>query len=166
MDDVAALQAIIDRSVAAAGPSMRRNFEPPEHGLTTRQLLRYWGSGHQQVALATVTATGAPRVAPVGAILRGPAFYVPSSSDAARVAHVRSRPAVSFTHWISLRIAVVVHGTARVVAPDSDEFGDIDATYFGGEWWDRLRAERTGLYLRVDPDRIFAWAADLTTFPE
>ncbi len=158
------LQGLIDRSTAAAGPSLRRNFELPDHALSARQLTNYWSDGHQQVALATVTAMGAPRVAPVGALLRGAVFYVPSERGAARVVHITRRPSVSFTHWISLRIAVIVHGMAQKVGPGVPEFEAVDGTYSGGDWWDKLRSAGDGVFLRIDPHRVFTWAADPRSF--
>ena len=157
------LQTIIDRSTAVAGPYLRRTFELPDHALSAAQLTRYWG-GRRQVALATVTASGAPRVAPVDALMRGARFYVPTARDAARVKHVRARVKVSWTHWSSDRIAIVAHGDATVVEAGSPDFESVDPTY-AEKWWLPLRATGSGVYVRIAPDRLFTWARDPGTFP-
>ena len=158
------LQALIDRGTTSAGPHLRRTFELPEKALSAEQLTRYWSGGRRGIALATVTARGEPRVAPVEALLRGPVFYVPTARDASRVRHVRARAHVSFTHWVSDRVAVIVHGRARVVSTAEAEFADVDVTYEAG-WWSPLRAAGSGVYIRIDPDRIFTWAADPSALP-
>ncbi|MDQ6871982.1 MAG: pyridoxamine 5'-phosphate oxidase family protein, partial [Gemmatimonadota bacterium] len=150
------LQTLIDRSTAAAGPYLRRTFELPDHALSAAQLTRYW-DGRRQIALATVTTSGAPRVAPVDALMRGARFYVPTVRDAARVRHVRARVKVSWTHWISNRIAVVAHGNATVVEPGNPDFESVDPTY-AEAWWLPLRVAGSGVYVRIAPDRLYTWA--------
>ena len=66
--DLAELQALIDRSVDSAGRFMSETFELPDHGLTARQLTSYFEDRMRPVAIATVTAKGEPRVSPVGAV--------------------------------------------------------------------------------------------------
>lgn len=158
------LQAIIDRSTRAAGPYLRRTFELPDHALSAAQLTRYW-DGRRQVALATVTASGAPRVAPVDALLRGASVYVPTARDAARVKHVRANVKVSCTHWVADQLAMLIHGEAEVVEPSHPDFEDVDRSY-AESWWLPLRASGSGVYLRIAPDRVFTWARDPRAFPE
>ena len=66
-EDLQRLQTLLDDSIDRAGPFPRRSFEMPEHSLSAGQL-----AGHLQgsftLALATVTARGEPRVAPIGAL--------------------------------------------------------------------------------------------------
>jgi general stress protein 26 len=162
-DTLGDLQRLLDRSAASAGTHLRRTFEFPEHALSAAQLVTYWNGGVRGVALATVTARGAPRVAPVESLLRGAAFFVPTAQDAARVRQVRAKPEVSFTHWESGRIAVIVHGRASILAPDDPAFAAIDASY-RAKWWEPLRAAGQGVYLRIAPQRLFVWAADPRAF--
>ncbi|MDQ6857498.1 MAG: pyridoxamine 5'-phosphate oxidase family protein [Chloroflexota bacterium] len=157
------LQALIDRSIAAAGPYLRRTFQLPDHALSAAQLTQYW-DGRRQVALATVTADGAPRVAPVDALLQGATFYVPTARDAARVKHVRRNGKVSCTHWISDRIAILIHGDATVIEPGHPDFEGVDRSY-AESWWLPLRASGNGVCLCISPDRVFTWARDPGAFP-
>ena len=62
-----ALQRTIDESAAAADGFLRETFDLAGHGLSARQLARYF-DGNRGFALATVTAKGEPRVAPVGIV--------------------------------------------------------------------------------------------------
>ncbi len=161
------LQALMDRSAVAAGPHLRRTFELPEHALSAAALVRYWGSG-QSIALATTGADGTPRVAPVDALLHGTDLLVPTATDAARVRHIRARPRIGFTHWVSSSIAVIGHGTATLVTPADSDFAALDATYTGprARWFLPFRAAGTGVYVRIRPESLLAWAADPRAFAE
>ena len=92
--DLERLQALLDRSIEGAGPFLRSSFEMPEHSLSAAQL-----AGHLQgsltVALATTTARGEPRVAPISALFVGGEFCLPSVAQAARTRHLVARPAAS-----------------------------------------------------------------------
>lgn len=65
--------------------------------------------------LATVTARGEPRVAPVDGLFYRGRWHFGSSPEAARTRHLAARPAVSASHTRGEALAVVVHGTARPV---------------------------------------------------
>jgi hypothetical protein len=162
-DDLARLQALLDRSTEQAGPHLRRTFELPEHALSAVQLVRYWGH-EQQFALATVTARGAPRVAPVQVLLHEARLYVPTAADATRVRHVARRPAVSLTHWISMVVAIIAHGHATLAAVDGDEFATL-ATLYRGQWWQDLHRAGNGAFLRIEVDALYTWARDHDVFP-
>jgi Pyridoxamine 5'-phosphate oxidase len=163
--DSDALQALMDRSAIAAGPHLRRTFELPDHALSASGLIRYWGS-EQTIALATVGADGTPRVAPVDALLLGADLFVPTASNAARVRHVRSRPRVGFTHWVSDSIAVIGHGVATLVTPTDPDFASVDGTYMGprARWFLPFRSAGNGVYLRIRAESFLAWAADPIAF--
>src|SRR5437868_15284789 len=92
--DLAELSTLLERSIAGAGPFLRRSFEMPEHSLTAGQLVRYL-DGLRTVAFATVTANGEPRVAPIGALFYRGRFYIPTTMEAARTRHIRQRPGAS-----------------------------------------------------------------------
>jgi uncharacterized pyridoxamine 5'-phosphate oxidase family protein len=163
MMDLDRLQALLDQSVNQAGPHLRRTFELPEHSLSAAQLARYWGR-ERQFALATVTARGEPRVGPVQVLLQHGRLYVPTAVDAARVQHVTYRPAVSLTHWVSDVVAIIGHGRAVLVPPDSTEFDRL-ATAYPGQWWHDLRRAGHGAFLLIDLAALYTWARDPGAFP-
>ncbi len=113
---------------------MRGTFEFPDHGLTARQVTSYFEERIRAVAIATVTAKGEPRVSPVGAVFHRTKFHIPTAEYSVRIRHLRKRPAISLTHFELNLIAVIV--------------------------WHALRAKGQGVYLRIQPDRMFAWAKD------
>lgn len=160
------LQDLMDRSAADAGAHLRGTFELPDHALTARQLVRYWGSG-QTIALATLGRDGTPRVAPVDSLLRGTTLWVPTAGDAAKVRHVRAKPRVAFTHWVASRVAVHGRGVASVVGPADPDFASIDATYVSprADWFVSYRAANTAVYVKVALESVVAWAGDPTAFP-
>lgn len=160
-----ALQELIDRSAAGRGPHLRRQFGGADHVLSGGQLRRYWGLS-KPIALATATLNGAPRVAPVDGLLRDAALYVPTAVDAVRVSHVRARPDVGFTHWVSDYIAVSGHGTGRILTPADEEFATVDGTYVDASWWQPYRSTGRGVYVRIDLARLFTWAREPESFPE
>lgn len=159
------LQTLMERSAAGRGPHLVRHFGDAEHALSGRQLRRYWGTA-KQIALATATPNGAPRVAPVDALLRDATLFVPTAGDAVRVRHVRTRPDVAFTHWVSNLVAVSGHGTARIITPPDEEFELIDAAYTDTAWWPPYRSTGRGVYVRIEMVRLFTWAREPGSFPD
>jgi hypothetical protein len=153
-DDLARLQALLDRSFATAGRHLRDIWRD-DRRLTAPQLVAEL-PGVQILDLATVTAAGEPRVAPVdGLFFRGHLWFG-SAPDSVRVRHLRRRPACSAAHTRGESFALVAHGHAveaeqgtperaafvdylREVYPSWDDFGFHDAPYF-----------------RLDPSRLYA----------
>ena len=157
------LQAVLDSSATDAGEHLRATFGIPDHTLSAVQLARYLDKP-QSVAVATVTARGEPRVAPVHAVFYEAAFHVPTVAAAARLKHVERRPSVSLTHWVLNYVAIIVHGTASVLRPGHPDFAALDDLY-PAPWWRQVRQQADGVYLRVTGERVFAWANDLAQFP-
>lgn len=157
-EDVARLDALLRQSIERAGPFLRSSFEMPEHSLSAQQLIAYL-QGVQTVALATVTARGEPRVAPIGAIFYRGQFYIPTTMEAARTRHVARRPAVSLTLFADDGLAVITHGKAVIVRPDTPDFAPVEQIQRASrgtsvrEWGD-------GVYLRIEADTCYTYARD------
>jgi hypothetical protein len=156
-DDLAWLQDLLDRSIERAGAFLRSSFEMPGHSLSAAQLVRLL-DGLPTVALATVTAQGEPRVAPIGAIFWRARFHIPTVATAARTRHLRARPAVSLTHYAGIDLAVLVHGHASIVTPAEPLFGELDAYHREqtggqgvGDWGE-------GVFLRIEPAVLYTYA--------
>ena len=155
-EDLAALQDLIDRSYAAAGPHMLR-IHAPERRLSAEQVAERL-TGMCLLALATVTADGRPVVGPVDGIFYRGAFHFGSSPDSVRFRHIRARPQVSATHLPGEELAVTVHGRATEVAVEGGlrkAILDIYLPRYGPEWEDMLH--RGALYARIDADRMFTF---------
>jgi len=90
-------------------------------------------------------------------------FHIPTAEYSMRVRHVRSRPATSLTHFELNVIAVIVHGRAEIISPGAPEFEELEIPE-REKWWHALRAKGQGVLLRIEPERMFAWAKDPSQF--
>jgi nitroimidazol reductase NimA-like FMN-containing flavoprotein (pyridoxamine 5'-phosphate oxidase superfamily) len=129
----------------------------PRRSLSAEQLSERL-QGSLTVALATVTAGGEPRVAPVGAFFLRGEFYAPTVAESSRARHLANRPGVSLTYFEGNELAVIVHGRAEIIGADDPRFAELDAVQVkhGGESpaaWDG-----TGVYLRIEAERIYTYA--------
>jgi len=158
--DLERLQALLDESIAKASPFLRRSFEMPEHSLSAAELAVRL-DGLIVVALATVTAKGEPRVAPIDAVFLRGRFYVPTVAQAARARHLARRPGVSVTHYEGRSLAIIAHGRAATVAPGEEPFDEIEEIRLaeGGE--SLLEWGGDPVFLRVEPDVIYSYAKEL-----
>jgi hypothetical protein len=157
-DDLEALQALIDRSYAAAGPHLL-GIHTPERRLTAEQVCSRL-TGMRLLALATVSAAGRPVVGPVDGILFHGAFHFGSSPHSVRARHIAARPWVSATHLPGEELAVTVHGRAEPVDVSSGPFRDtllsIYVPRYGESWADML--EKGAVYWRIDAERMFTFS--------
>lgn len=158
--DLAALQGLLDRSQASAGPHLLRIITP-ERRLSAEEVAERL-TGMRLLALATVTADGRPIVGPVdGIFLRG-AFHFGSSPDSVRFRHIRARPQLSATHLPGEELAVTVHGRA-VPVDVRDEAGaelrrtllEVYVPRYGPQWEAFL--DSGPVYARIDADRMFTF---------
>lgn len=160
--DMIELEELLKQSIEQAGPFLRSSFEMPEKSLSAAQLCRAL-DGIQTVAIATVTAKGEPRVAPIGAFLYRGHFYIPTTMESARVRHVRRRPGVSLTRFDGIDFAVIVHGDAVVCGEEDSEFETlvrIHRELTGStvlEWG-------TGAFIRVDASVCYTFARNPDQF--
>jgi len=162
--DIQRLDLLLSHSIERAGSFLRSSFEMPAHSLSARQLAHYLQDRHT-VALATVTARGEPRVAPIGSLFWRSHFYIPTVLQAARTRHIRARPAISLTHYAGIDLAVIVHGRAIIISPESPDFAALDALHqeTAGE---SVQNWGEGVYLRIDPDVMYSYARYPESFPE
>jgi Pyridoxamine 5'-phosphate oxidase len=152
------LQALLDRSIESAGPFLRDAFEMPDRSLSAHQLVDRL-DGLLTVALATTTARGEPRVAPIGALFVHAAFHVPTVAQAARTRHLAARPAASVTCFEQTRLAVIAHGHATLLDATDPAFAELDALQVecGGESPTQWQGD--AVFLRLDADRLFTYSA-------
>jgi hypothetical protein len=157
-EDLLALQELIDRSHAGAGEHLRAIFED-DRRIPAAELPALL-PGVQVLALATVTARGEPRVAPVDGLFFRGRWHFGSSERSARFRHIRARPAVSAAHIRGEELAVVVHGHAVEIdprAPDQAGFrGYLNETYPG---WEDADWAAGSPYARIEPAAMFTFLA-------
>jgi hypothetical protein len=160
-EDLASLQALLDRSYASAGRHLLR-IHTPERRLPAEQVADRL-SGMCLLALATVTGDGRPIVGPVDGVFYRGAFHFGSAPDSVRFRHIASRPYVSATHLPGEELAVTVHGRALPV--DISKQGDagfrqalldIYVPRYGPQW--EAEFLDTGpVYARIEAERMFTF---------
>ena len=163
-EEIEQLQQIIARGIESAGPFLRRSFEMPEHSLSAEELLAVF-DGRRTVALATATRAGAPRVAPIGCLLIGGIFYVPTTRTAARYRMIERRPEVSLTAFDGVDLAVIVHGRARTLHDGAPLFERIDMIQreLGHESVRTWGEPGDGCYLAIEPETILTYTRHRST---
>jgi pyridoxamine 5'-phosphate oxidase-like protein len=113
-ESLATLQALLDRSVRTAGPSVADSVAYPGRQMTAAELVAFWRSV-RLVAMATVGAAGQPHIAPVHAELNGTTLRLVVYENTLRRADLRTNPRVAFTTWGADGAAVIAYGRAREV---------------------------------------------------
>jgi hypothetical protein len=162
-EDLDRLQALLDRSYAAAGAHLSRIHTPERRVGAERLAARL--EGMSLLVLATVTADGRPILGPVdGIFLRGE-FYFGSAPDSVRFRHIAKRPHVSATHLPGEEFAVTVHGHAVRVDHKAAEGAELRQTLldiyvprYGAEWVEFL--DGGPVYARIEADKMFTFQMD------
>jgi hypothetical protein len=161
VDDLARLQALLDRSYAAAGRHLRQIITP-ERRLTAEQLAARL-DGMCLLVLATVSADGRPISGPVDGIFYRGSFHFGSASDSLRFRHIRHNTAVSATHAPEELFSTTVHGHASPIDVDAPEQAAFRRTLLEiyvpryGPDWERL-LESGVAYARIDAERMFTFS--------
>jgi uncharacterized pyridoxamine 5'-phosphate oxidase family protein len=164
VDEVEALQALLDRTFARANPHLTKIVKP-ERRLTARQVVRYL-QGTKHVAFGTVNERGEPRVAPLdGVFIRG-RFTVSTGGSAARLRHLRANPACSAAHMDGDRVGIVVNGRAEIIGRADRGVEEIEPVWreiYGSspfEWGEGV------VFMRIEPSSMWAYAFRRNEFPE
>lgn len=157
-EDIAWLSGVLTRSIERAGPYLRSSFRMPEHSLSAERLVAAL-EGILEVALATVTAKGEPRVAPTAALFYRGRFHVPTLLASARVAHLRRQPAVSVTYYEGVDLAVIVHGRAAFVTPEDADFEALSELQLETSEQTVRQWGADPLYLRIEPDVMYTFTS-------
>jgi uncharacterized pyridoxamine 5'-phosphate oxidase family protein len=155
-EDLAALQALLDRSHDGAGQHLRRIITP-ERRLTADQVSERL-TGMCLLALATATGDGRPIVGPVDGIFFRGAFHFGSAPNSIRFRHIAKRPYVSATHIPREEFAVTVHGKAVPVEATGEFRQALLGIYvprYGPEWETFL--DSGPVYARIDAERMFTF---------
>lgn len=164
-EDLAALDELLARSYAAAGPHLRRVITP-ERSLSARELVPFL-DGVCLLALATVTADGRPLVGPVDGIFYRGSFHFGSAPDSTRLRHLRRRPQVSATYLPGEELAVTVHGRAVPVDMRAEEDAGFRRTLleiyvprYGPDWEEFLD---DAAYQRIEAEKMFTFHMPVAT---
>ena len=164
--DLDNLQSLLDASIEQAGSFLRDAMEIDRRTLSARQIVNLL-DGLRTVSLASVTARGEPRVAPITAMFVQGRYYIPTVKSAARSQHLRKRPATSLAEYDGNDHAIIIHGQAALIDSGHPDFTRIDemftrlTTEIGpGEW-----GGGGPVYVRVDPAVMYATALEPERYP-
>ena len=128
-EEITRLQDLLDRSHAKATDHLRSIIHG-DRRLTADDLVALL-TGMRVLSLATVTASGEPRVSAVdGHFLHG-TWSFSTSATAAKARHMRARPSVSVAHVDGEKMAVFSHGRVEPLAEGDPEW----ATRSGTRRW-------------------------------
>lgn len=154
-EDLRELQALLDRSYAAAGPHLR-DIITVDRRMSAVEVCAEL-TGMSLLVLATVTADGRPMCGPVDGVFHRGRFWFGSGPDSVRFRHIRARPQVSATYLPGEALAVTVHGRAAAVDILAPEHASAAACFreVYGEGWDEFAAPNP--YARIDADRMFTF---------
>lgn len=150
-DDLERLQALLDRSYAAAGAHLR-SIHTDAARMDAERLCAEL-TGMQILVIATVNRHGHPLTGPVDGFFYRGRWHFGTAAEAVRARHVRERPHVSATHVRGEQLTVTVHGRAReVTAAEADGLAEVLREAYEG--WDDWSGDAP--YFVIEPDRMFA----------
>jgi len=112
--DLAALQAIIDRSTKTASPAVAGSIAFPARQMRAEDLIEFWRN-NRLIAMSTVGANGAPHIAPVHARIVGAQIRLVIYDNTVRRVDLATNPRVAFSAWNAEGAAVIVYGRAREI---------------------------------------------------
>jgi Pyridoxamine 5'-phosphate oxidase len=159
------LQAVLDASMASAGPHLR-DIISDERRLDARQLSERL-QGLCLLVLATTTADGRPLAGPVDGYFLHGTFWFSSGTQSVRLRHLAARPSCSATYLPGEELAVTVHGRVEQLLSMKDPAcaelrqAMLDA-YLPKqgpafeEWLDNADA----VAARIEPGKIFTFQMD------
>ena len=135
-EDLERLQELLDRSYVRAGSHLRSIWDE-ETRLDARALSAELAT-IQVLDLATVTASGEPRVAPVDGLFFRGRFWFGSAESSQRFRNIRRNPAVSGAVTRGLEtFLVLVHGRAVETdprGPEAEGFARMPRELYEFDW--------------------------------
>jgi general stress protein 26 len=144
-DETAALQVLLDASHARATGHLR-SIIGDDRTLSAEQLVALL-TGMKVLSVATVTASGEPRISALDGHFLHATWTFGTSGTSAKAKHLAVRPAVSVAHIDGEELALFSHGRAERFEP-GDELDEVDAhwtAHYGSSpfsWGDDIRMYR------------------------
>lgn len=155
--EIAALQELLDRSLAGATEHLR-SIMGPDRTLGAEQAVTVL-RGMRTLSIATVTASGEPRISGADGHLLHGRFVFTTSGSSAKARQLRARPGVSVAHVVGDDLGVFVHGRAEFLTDQSPDFAAIEdhlSAHYGSSpssWGPDI------VYVRVQPHWMVVYAS-------
>lgn len=162
------LDTLLTTSLRGSTQHLRSIVTPGERTLDAREAAAVL-TGMCTLSVATVTASGQPRISGVdGHFLHGRWVFT-TAGGAAKARHLRARPQVSVAHLRGDDLGVFTHGRAEFLTHEHADFAEVEEHLVGhygsspSSWGDDI------VYLRVQPHWMVVYAftkADLLAAAE
>jgi general stress protein 26 len=149
------IQALIDKSMASASLQLR-SIAHEGRRLSADQVTEIL-QGKRQMAVATVTRSGEPRVSPLDLLLMHGRFYFCTSAHAAKVTQLRHRPAISLAYMESDIVGITVHGHAVLHEWGSPRFDDLDREFLAVYGGTPSTKDEAVAFIEVEPQRVYTY---------
>jgi uncharacterized pyridoxamine 5'-phosphate oxidase family protein len=162
--EIVELQRLLDRSMKNAGAHVRSIFNR-NNWLSARQVCLHL-QGVRQVAAATVTSAGEPRVAPIDAVFFHGKFCLSTDANWLRARHLAKRPALSLTYFESADPVIMVHGRAAFTKKNQKDFATLDSEWVKAYGNSILELSDNVEFIRVEPTIMLAYALHPERFQE
>lgn len=157
-EEIEGLQTLLDASFARASDHLT-SIMTPERRLSAADLVDQL-TGIAVLDVATVTATGEPRISALdGHFLHG-RWHATTAGDSPKARQMRARPAVSAAYTPRDGYGVFCHGRVRFLIEGTHEFDELEQhcvrTYGQSpkEWGEHIA------YLRIEPAWMVGWAME------
>jgi hypothetical protein len=162
--EIDALQGLLDRSIAGAGPHLR-GIITDERRPTAAQLCGLL-TGMRLLTVATVTADGRPLAGPVDGYFLHGEWHFSTGREAVRLRHLQARPALSATHLPGEHLAVTVHGRAEIYEPNDPSRPELRRAMLEhyvplqGPEFEQWLDDLDGAAVRIVAEKMFAFVMD------
>lgn len=161
-DELAELQTLLDASLAGASGHLRSIVTGRT---TTAERLTQVLDGMCTLAVATVTASGEPRISGAdGHFLHG-RWHFGTARGAAKARHLARRPAASVAHLRGEGLGVFTHGRVEVLnpagAPAAGDWPELLAYFQDFYGRNAFDWESDVVYYRLQPHWMTVYAPDL-----
>jgi hypothetical protein len=107
-DALARIQAIIDHSVATAGPALRRHFVADGWVMSAEEFIDFWAA-HPMASISTTSAKGVVHVAPLEPSFAMAASHIATPVDSQRLQDHKANPRSAIASWAGPHRAVIVY---------------------------------------------------------
>jgi hypothetical protein len=124
-DEIAALDQLLRDSLRGSTEHLRSIVVEGDRTLDGAETCRVL-TGMRTLSLATVTASGEPRISGVDGHFLHARWVFSTSATSAKVRHLRRRPAVSVAHIVGDDLGVFCHGRVEELGRDHPDFDTID----------------------------------------
>ncbi len=112
LEELAAIQALLDRSTKTATPAVADSVAYPARQMTAAEFVEFWSSV-RLAAMSTVGPTGQPHIAPVHTRIEGTTLWVRIYENTVRRQDLATNPRVAFTTWRADGAVAILYGRAR-----------------------------------------------------